>query len=43
MTSDTVTLAGRVQELIDRSALREPRQAQIALVGASKPSRWGAT
>jgi len=34
MKEGTVTLAGTVHKLIDRSALKEPQQAQIALAGA---------
>jgi hypothetical protein len=34
MAQDTITLAGSVKKLIDRSALNEPQQAQISLVGA---------
>jgi len=34
MTPCTITLAGTVQKLIDRSALKEPQQAQITLAGA---------
>jgi hypothetical protein len=34
MKQSAVVLAGRVQKLIDRSALKEPQQAQIALAGA---------
>ena len=34
MTPETITLAGIVGKLIDRSAVQEPQQAQISLVGA---------
>jgi hypothetical protein len=34
MAQDSITLAGSVRKLIDRSALNEPQQAQISLVGA---------
>ena len=34
MAQDSITLAGSVKKLIDRSALNEPQQAQISLVGA---------
>ncbi len=33
-TQGTITLAGVVQKLIDRSILNEPQQAQISLSGA---------
>jgi hypothetical protein len=34
MAQDTITLAGSVKKLIDRSLVNEPQQAQISLVGA---------
>jgi hypothetical protein len=34
MKQGTITLAGTVQKLIDRSALQQPQQAQISLAGA---------
>ena len=34
MTQGTITLAGTVKKLIDRSAINEPQQAQIYLAGA---------
>jgi hypothetical protein len=34
MRQDTITLAGTVRRVIDRSALEEPQQAQIAFAGA---------
>ncbi|HUZ94611.1 MAG TPA: hypothetical protein VMU57_06825 [Edaphobacter sp.] len=34
MAKDTINLSGSVKKLIDRSALNEPQQAQISLVGA---------
>jgi hypothetical protein len=34
MAQDSITLAGSVKKLIDCSALNEPQQAQISLVGA---------
>jgi hypothetical protein len=33
-TQGTITLAGVVQKLIDRSIVNEPQQAQISLSGA---------
>jgi hypothetical protein len=34
MTQPTITLAGTVQRLIDRSMLKQPQQVQIYLQGA---------
>jgi len=34
MNPNTITLAGTVNKLIDRSALNQPQQAQISLSGA---------
>jgi hypothetical protein len=34
MKLGAIRLAGTIQKLIDRSALKEPQQAQIALTGA---------
>jgi hypothetical protein len=34
MTGNHITLLGTVQKLIDRTAIREPEQAQIHLIGA---------
>jgi hypothetical protein len=34
MREDTITLAGVVQKLIDRTMVNEPQQAQISLSGA---------
>jgi hypothetical protein len=35
MKQGTITLAGTIQKLIDRSQLKGPQEAQIALAGAS--------
>jgi hypothetical protein len=34
MKQDVITLAGTIKKLIDRSAFKQPQQAQISLVGA---------
>jgi hypothetical protein len=34
MTDPTITLAGTIQKLIDRSLTRQPQQVQIGLPGA---------
>jgi len=34
MKNTTITLEGTIQKLIDRSALQEPQQAHISLIGA---------
>ena len=34
MMKDTITLAGTVKKIVDRSMLRQPQQAQISLQGA---------
>jgi hypothetical protein len=34
MTTRTITLAGTVEKLIDRSPIQQPQQAQISLQGA---------
>jgi hypothetical protein len=34
MTIETITLAGRVEKLIDRSLIKQPPQAQISFQGA---------
>jgi hypothetical protein len=34
MTEQTITLAGTIQKLIDRSMIRLPQQVQIGLQGA---------
>jgi len=34
MMKDTITLAGTVEKIVDRSMFRQPQQAQILLQGA---------
>lgn len=34
MARDTITLAGTVRKIVDRSMVNEPQQAQISLEGA---------
>jgi hypothetical protein len=34
MTNDSITLAGTVEKLIDRSLIEQPQQAQISFQGA---------
>ena len=34
MTNDSITLAGTVEKLIDRSLIKQPQQAQISFQGA---------
>jgi hypothetical protein len=34
MTKDSITLAGTVEKLIDRSLIKQPPQAQISFKGA---------